>query len=119
MAIFLNHCKLLSSMWHNWDQEGSGVINDCSLESHFFIIGKQFIREIRETSTVAIKHIENLLYIKIICFLSELKQKPKIHFPKSYQNHNNSLKIELFFDSSFILWHKNSSIVLEEFKTSI
>lgn len=57
MAIFLNHCKLLSSMWYKWDQEGSGVINDCPLESHFFIVGKKFIREIKEALTVAVKHI--------------------------------------------------------------
>lgn len=44
-------------MWYKWDQEGSGVINDCPLESHFFIVGKKFIREIKEALTVAVKHI--------------------------------------------------------------
>lgn len=35
MAIFLNHCKLLGSMWYSWNQKGSGVINDCPLRESF------------------------------------------------------------------------------------
>lgn len=55
------------------------------------------------------KHIEKSFIHKILCFLSELKQEPKIHFPETYQNHANSLKIELFFVSLLTFWHENSN----------